>query len=102
MKAMEEDLGGRLAAVRVDGGAAANNLLMQIQADLLGTRILRPGQLETTGLGAAYLAGLGVGFWTDLSALRLAWRLDREFHPSAEPGTVEALLERWRGAVEKV
>ncbi len=100
MNAMEEDLGERLAVVRVDGGAAANNLLMQLQADLLRTTIRRPTLLETTGFGAAFLAGLGVGFWEDRETLRKVWRLDREFEP--DPATpVDEMLERWRGAVGK-
>ena len=101
MKAMEDDLGTKLAAVRVDGGAAANNLLMQIQADLLATRIIRPAQLETTGLGSAYLAGLGVGFWTDLDALQKAWHLDREFEPRPQDAALAELLEGWKAAVGK-
>lgn len=100
MTAMEEDLGNPLAVVRVDGGAAANNLLMQIQADLLGTTIRRPRMLETTGFGAAFLAGLGVGFWEDRETLRKVWSLDREFEPDpAAP--VEEMLHRWAIAVQK-
>jgi glycerol kinase len=100
MNAMEEDLGTPLAVVRVDGGAAANNLLMQLQADLLGTTIRRPTLLETTGFGAAFLAGLGVGFWEDRETLRKVWSLDREFEPDpAAP--VGEMLHRWEVAVEK-
>lgn len=101
MMAMSEDLGAPLASVRVDGGAAANNLLMQIQADLLATRILRPRQVETTGLGAAFLAGLGVGFWMDLSELKSVWQLDREFLPQAPREQVDAMVRLWKSAIEK-
>ncbi len=100
MKAMEEDLGNRLAVVRVDGGAAANNLLMQIQADLLGTTIRRPRVLETTGFGAAFLAGLGIGFWEDTGTLRKVWHLDREFEPDPA-ARVDEMLVRWQEAVVK-
>jgi glycerol kinase len=100
MSAMEEELGNPLAVVRVDGGAAANNLLMQLQADLLGTTIRRPKLLETTGFGAAFLAGLGVGFWEDRETLRKVWCLDREFEPDpAAP--VGDMLQRWEAAVKK-
>jgi len=102
MKAMEEDLGGNLAKVRVDGGAAANNLLMQIQADLLNTVICRPRLLETTGLGAAFLAGLGVGLWKSQDELRQIWQLDREFSPAAPQSSIDALVSGWRSAVEVV
>ena len=100
MHAMEEDLGTRLAVVRVDGGAAANDLLMQLQADLLGTTIRRPRMLETTGFGAAFLAGLGVGFWEDRETLRKVWSLDREFEPNPET-PVDEMLRRWYVAVQK-
>jgi len=100
MKAMEKDLGRRLAAVRVDGGAAANDLLMQTQADLLETPVLRPRQVETTGLGAAFLAGLGTGFWSGPDQLRSVWQLDREFLPRKDPG-IQQLVDRWRSAIQK-
>jgi len=101
MKAMADDLGGHLASLRVDGGAAANDLLMQLQADLLGTRVLRPSQVETTGLGAAFLAGLGTGFWSSLDDVRSVWQLDREFVPSMEPATARTLIETWDSAVSR-
>lgn len=100
MHAMEEDLGAHLEVVRVDGGAAANNLLMQLQADLLGTTIRRPAMLETTGYGAAFLAGLGVGFWADRETLRKVWSLDREFEPDPE-ASVDEMLREWHVAVRK-
>ncbi len=101
MRAMAEDLGGSLSTVRVDGGAAANDLLMQTQADVLGTTIRRPRQLETTGLGAAFLAGLGVGYWTDTRDLARVWQLDREFSPSADRSRIDGMLALWADAVGK-
>jgi len=101
MKAMESDLDATLGSVKVDGGAAANNLLMQLQADLLGTTIVRPEQLETTGLGAAFLAGLGVGFWDSTRELERVWRKDREFVPSPNREGVEQMVARWHDAVAK-
>jgi glycerol kinase len=101
MEAMASDLGARLAAVRVDGGAAADDLLMQVQANLLGCRVQRPRRVETTGLGAAFLAGLGVGFWQGLDELRGAWQLDREFVPDADRGRWDALVARWNECVGK-
>jgi glycerol kinase len=101
MNAMAEDLGLPLASIRVDGGAAANNLLMQLQADLLATRVLRPRQIETTGLGAAFLAGLGIGFWPDNEALSKAWQLDREFVPGADAAATQTLVRQWTEAVGK-
>jgi glycerol kinase len=84
----------------VDGGAAANDLLMQLQADLLGIPLHRPAMLETTALGAAMLAGLGMGFWTE-DALRRAYPLDRTFAPQGDPAAMAADRHRWRDAVGK-
>ncbi|PKO53462.1 MAG: glycerol kinase, partial [Betaproteobacteria bacterium HGW-Betaproteobacteria-21] len=80
--AMQLDGASPLHELRVDGGAAANNLLMQLQADLLGVPVVRPRMLETTTLGAAYLAGLGVGVWPDTAALSSQWEVDRVFEPT--------------------
>ncbi|MBU0554094.1 glycerol kinase GlpK [Myxococcota bacterium] len=99
LKAMESDLGHPLAGLRVDGGAAANDLLMQFQADLLGVEIARPALLETTALGAAFLAGLAVGVWSDLDALRAAWREDRRFRRVMDQAEVAARVAGWRAAV---
>src|SRR5690606_4626832 len=85
--------------LKVDGGASANDLLMQLQADQLGTPVERPVIQETTALGAAFLAGLGAGVWSSPDELRATWRLDRRFEPRYDDGTAYA---RWKRAVELV
>jgi glycerol kinase len=99
--AMAKDSGRKLTGFRVDGGAAANNMLMQFQADILGVAIKRPELLETTALGAAFLAGLGVGLWKSKDEIRQVWRLDREFEPSMDQSAVDAKLAAWRDAVAR-
>ncbi len=99
LQAMAADTKRPLRSLRVDGGAAANNLLMQIQADLLGVSLERPTTLETTALGAVFLAGLGAGVWSDRSALRDAWRLDHSFAANTEQSHLEALRAAWKRAV---
>ncbi|CAI08652.1 glycerol kinase GlpK [Aromatoleum aromaticum] len=99
--AMDRDGAGPLAELRVDGGAAANDLLMQIQADLLGVPVVRPKMLETTALGAAYLAGLGVGMWSGIEELASHWRAERRFEPVMAEDRREAAIARWRRAVER-
>lgn len=99
--AMSEDAGAPIAELRVDGGAARNDLLMQFQADVLRTRCVRPQILETTGMGAAYLAGLGVGLWTSADAVTAAWATDRVFDPSMDDASVDAVLATWKDAVGK-
>ncbi|HEV8672888.1 MAG TPA: glycerol kinase GlpK [Methylomirabilota bacterium] len=96
---MAAEAGHRPAELRVDGGATANDVLCQLQADLLGLPVLRPEVRETTALGAAYLAGLGVGLWPSPAALRDLWRLDRRFEPSMPPARREALYAGWQRAV---
>ena len=96
---MSADTGAPLRSLRVDGGAAANDLLMQIQSDLLGVSLERPTTLETTALGAVFLAGLGVGLWRDRSALRAAWRRDRQFTPDVNRPGLEALRANWKRAI---
>ncbi|MGQ0466015.1 MAG: glycerol kinase GlpK [Sporichthyaceae bacterium] len=96
--AMTSEAGIALAALTVDGGASANNLLCQIQADQLAVPVRRPQVLETTALGAAFLAGLGAGVWASTAELADAWRLDRRFEPEARD---EAAYRRWREAVER-
>ena len=93
------DAQARLEQLRVDGGAATNDLLMQIQADLLGVSLDRPTMLESTALGAVFVAGLGVGIWSDREALRDAWKRDRRFDPSPDRAWTETLRERWAVAV---
>jgi len=99
--AMVADGAPRPTALRVDGGAAANDLLLQLQADVLDVPIERPAVLETTALGAAYLAGLAVGFWPDLASIEANWALDRRFEPAMAPSRRERLLEGWHRAVER-
>ncbi len=99
LHAMEADSGISIAELRVDGGACANNLLMQFQADMLGVSAVRPQVAETTALGAAYLAGLAVGYWKDVSELQSQWQLDRRFTPQMARGDVDACVKGWRRAV---
>jgi glycerol kinase len=87
--------------LRADGGAARNNLLMQIQADVLGRPVLRPTVTETTALGAAYLAGLGVGVWKDMDQVGRHWRLDRRFEPAMSEERRQELYDGWQRAVER-
>jgi glycerol kinase len=99
LKAMEADSGMRIGELRVDGGAVANDLLMQFQADLLGVPVVRPKVSETTALGASYLAGLAVGFWQDLGALQSQWRLERRFTPALDAAAVARHMRGWQRAV---
>jgi glycerol kinase len=101
LDAIAADCGIAATELRVDGGASANNTLMQIQADLLGVPVVRPAVTETTALGAAYLAGLGVGFWKSADALTGQWRVDRRFEPSCDPAQSLRLRQRWTAAVER-
>jgi glycerol kinase len=100
LDAMAADLGAPIAELRVDGGAAANDFMMQLQADLLDARLARPTMLESTALGATFLAGLGAGLWTSADDLSAAWRRDRAFDPAGDPETLETLRASWRRAVE--
>jgi len=101
LAAMESDSGIKLKELRVDGGATRNDTLMQFQADVLGVPVVRPRIQETTALGAAYLAGLGVGYWKSPDELAAQWQAERVFEPKMERGRVEELLARWRKAVER-
>ena len=101
LDAMRADSGISLMELRVDGGAATNNALMQIQADLLGVPVVRPAVTETTALGAAYLAGLGVGFWKSAADITGQWRVDRRFKPQMIEADRRALRQRWSAAVER-
>lgn len=101
LQAMIADSNHHLVQLKVDGGASANNLLMQMQADFLGCRIIRPEMVETTALGAAFLAGLGVGVWQDFDDIARAWKVDREFQPGIDEKERSRILGRWREAVKK-
>ena len=101
LRAMEVDAGLRLSELRVDGGATANDLLMQFQADLLGVSVARPKVTETTALGAAYLAGLAVGFWRDTAELVANWQVDRRFEPAMSRDQAAALTAGWDKAVAR-
>ena len=101
LEAMERDTGIHLKELRVDGGASANNFLMQFQADILGCTIRRPMIRETTALGAAYLAGLATGVWKDLGDIRAQWTLDRLYQPEMAGEERERLLAGWKKAVER-
>ncbi|HSC95873.1 MAG TPA: glycerol kinase GlpK [Burkholderiales bacterium] len=101
LHAMEADSGIELAEMRVDGGAAKNDMLMQFQADLLGVPVVRPKVTETTALGAAYLAGLAVGYWQNSEEIGAQWRADRSFEPGMSRDQVESLMAGWRKAVER-
>ncbi|MEX3956651.1 glycerol kinase GlpK [Trinickia sp. EG282A] len=99
LTAMQADSGIRVGELRVDGGACANDLLMQFQADLLGVAAVRPRISETTALGAAYLAGLAVGYWKDIGELESQWQLDKRFSPTMERGAARECLAGWQRAV---
>ena len=97
--AMERDAGVRLSELKVDGGASRNNLMMQFQADILGTEVIRPVVTETTAMGAAYLAGLAVGYWSSLEEIRSQWQAEKVFSPS---GTDTAPLKAgWADAISR-
>ena len=101
LEAMQKDSGEKLSELRVDGGAAANDLLMQFQADLLGVPVVRPKVLETTALGAAYLAGLTVDLWKSRDELASHWKAERRFQPQMAAGERAARMARWREAVAR-
>ncbi|HOL95353.1 MAG TPA: FGGY-family carbohydrate kinase, partial [bacterium] len=98
---MEEDSGMAIGELRVDGGACANNLLMQIQADILQVPVARPKVIETTALGAAYLAGLAVGFWKDFSEVQRVWLVDRIFEPRKSADEIAFRRRRWEEALRR-
>jgi glycerol kinase len=99
LKAMEADAGLTIKELRVDGGATANNLLMQFQADLLKCKVIRPEITETTALGAAYLAGLATGFWDSVESIQRLWKSEREFVPSTESGDMKLKVAGWEKAI---
>ena len=101
VQAMEADSGIETPELRVDGGAAANNLLLQFQSDILGVPVVRPQTLETTALGAAYLAGLAVGYWDDLDSIQSQWKVDRRFTPAMDGDMVDELRAGWDKALDR-
>jgi glycerol kinase len=101
VEAMEKDAGIQLTGLKVDGGMVKNDLLMQFQADLLNVPVVRPKVSETTALGAAYAAGLALGFWPDLSALQANWQKDQEWRPRMDAETREKYYSSWKKAVTR-
>jgi glycerol kinase len=99
LKAMEADAGLPIRELRVDGGATVNNQLMQFQSDILNTKVVRPSVTETTALGAAYLAGLAVGYWSDIAEVKQYWQEDRSFEPAMEGEQRKSLQRDWKRAV---
>lgn len=102
VKAMEKDSNLPIRNLKVDGGASRNNLLMQFQSDILNTDVMRPRITETTALGAAYLAGLAVGYWSDLDEVRSQWQVEKVFSPSGDLAKVASEIEGWHNAVNRV
>jgi glycerol kinase len=100
LKAMEADAGISIAELRVDGGATINNTLMQFQSDILNTKVIRPKITETTALGAAYLAGLAVGYWKNVDEIKKQWQVDKEFSPSMNDEKRNELVNGWQRAVK--
>jgi glycerol kinase len=100
IEAMERDSGISLKELRCDGGAAVNSVLMQFQSDILGVQVEVPSIVETTGLGAAYLAGLAVGFWEDRAEIAKKWSLEKRYTPSLDEAARERLFRRWHRAVD--
>jgi glycerol kinase len=101
LKAMEADSGAQIAQLRVDGGATANNLLMQFQADILKTTVVRPEVTEVTAIGAAYLAGLAIGYWSDIDEIQKQWQINRSFEPDTTLNSDE-MVKGWNKAVAAV
>ena len=97
---MEADSGISIKELRVDGGATANNLLMQFQSDILNTKVVRPTITETTALGAAYLAGLAVGYWKSIDELQQQWKIEKTFSPGISEEKRNELIEGWQQAVK--
>ena len=101
IETMVDDSGIEVNELRVDGGASVNNLLMQIQADAIQTKVVRPKVTETTALGAAYLAGLGIGFWKDIDDIKQQWQVDEIFVPVSNTDKSRKLIKDWKRAVER-
>lgn len=101
ISSMEKDSGLKLAELRVDGGATRSDLLLQIQADILGTKVIRPKNTETTALGAAYLAGLAVGFWESREDIAKNWQVDSSYERKADEESITKLRKGWDKAVNR-
>ena len=101
LSAMQSDIAHPLKELRVDGGASSNDMLMQFQADILGTSVIRPEVTETTALGAAYLAGLAVGYWESIEHIKSLWAMEKEFTPSSADDEVSRLKAGWKNAIER-
>ena len=99
LDAMQKDSGITIKELRVDGGATANNMLMQFQSDILHTKVIRPTITETTALGAAYLAGLAVGYWNSLEDISAQWQIEKVFEPSQTKETTTELIKGWKKAI---
>ena len=99
--AMEADSGEPITELRVDGGAAVNNFLMQFQADILGKPVVRPSDVETTALGAAYLAGIAEGIWAGTEEVESFWRVERRFEPGMREADRNRLMDGWRTAISR-
>ena len=97
--AMEKDAGVKLSELKVDGGASRNNLMMQFQADVVGADVIRPRVTETTAMGACYLAGLAVGYWSSIDEIKKQWQVDACFKPSG--ADVTALKAGWADAIKR-
>jgi glycerol kinase len=101
IESMYKDSGLRIRALKVDGGAVANNFLCQFQADMLGIKVIRPRVIETTSLGAAYLAGLGVGYWENIGEIARCWKKEREFVPRMKRSIARGYYAGWKEAVRR-
>jgi len=101
VKAMEDDAGMKISELKVDGGAAVNDLLLQFQADLIGIPVIRPGSIETTAIGATYLAGLAVKFWGGVEEIKNQWAIDRKFEQQIGQKEKGKLLAGWQKAVAR-
>lgn len=101
LEAMRKDLKKKIKSIRVDGGASANNLLMQLQCDFAQSMVIRPQQIETTGIGAAYLAGLGYGIWTSLAEIKNTWKVDQKFKPAINARDLKMRKTKWAKAIIK-
>ncbi|MBQ1524338.1 MAG: glycerol kinase, partial [Firmicutes bacterium] len=101
LRAMEDDSARKLSVLKADGGASANDLLMQYQADINGSCVQRPRCLETTALGAAYLAGLACGYWSGTDDIKANWKLERSFEPQMSENVRKEKLNGWKRAVER-